>query len=652
MNSWLSKKNSTLTMKITKLLVFTFLLFPWILRAQDPLQSILKMSALGIPDTLKKDANAVWRLDESVLEVTSPSRYTVNSHQIITLLNKDAAGHLKLRYGIDKFNKLDEVDVKVYNALGMEVRKYKRKDFETVSADDGMSLHTDDQVVRLDVVSTEFPCTLEITTQQRATSYINLPGQYVNQANHSVELFRYVVKVPPELDIRYKLHNLNNKPVTGTEGKLKTYTWEVRNLPVLKTESGGYESLRHYPVIDIAPSQFEYDGHKGDFTSWKSFGAWCYALYTDQNPFSPARAAEIRSLVADCKTNGEKVAVLYDHLKKNMRYVSIQLGIGGFKPFPVSFVDDKKYGDCKALTNYMRYMLKTVNINAWPALINSGYNKVPVDPAFPINRFNHVVLCVPMGKDSVWLECTSNNNACGDLGSSNENKYALLLTDAGGQLIPTPKSKSSQNLLFSKTVITLSKEGDAEVESAIFCTGGFWDIYYSLMQMEKNDLKQVMVNYLDYKSPETFELKRISDSANGNRFTLALAYDQLHDFKAGSKYFFRPRVNRICDEDPKVLADRKTEYLFHYPYEKTDTTIYRLPEGFVLENIPAPRTINTQYGSYKSEVTRSTSDNSFMVVARLVLNYNIIPASECTRVAEFFRDVNKQEAEKIVIRGQ
>ena len=633
-------------------ILLTFLLIPALLSAQDPMATLLKYSSIGIPDSLKKDANAVWRLDESILLVESPSRYVMTTHQIISLLNRDAGGHLKLRYSVDKFNKMSDIEVKLYNALGVEVRKYKKKDFETVSSDDGMSLHTDDQVMRLDIATADYPCTLEIITEQKNSSYINLPGQFVNQPDHSVELFRYIVKVPQELEIRHRSRNIDAKPKTGVEGKVKTYTWEIKNLPVLKVESGGYEAIRQFPYIEISPGQFEYDGHKGDLTTWKNFGDWCYALYTDANPFTASRIEEIRGLVAHCKTDQEKVTVLYDHLKKSMRYVSIQLGIGGFKPFPVSFVDDKKYGDCKALTNYMRYLLKTVNINSWPALINSGYNKVPVDPAFPNNRFNHVVLCVPMAKDSIWLECTSNNNACGDLGSSNENKYALLLTDKGGQLVPTPKSKSSQNLLATKTFVNVYKEGSADVQSNIFCTGGFWDMYYEVMQMEKNDQKRVLINYLDFKSPEAFELKKISDSAEGNRFTLSLSYDQLHDFKAGSKYFFRPRVNKISDEDPKSMTDRKTEYLFYFPYEKTDTTIYRLPEGFTLETVPVPREIKHGYGYFRNEVIKSKTDNSFMIVAKLVLNYHIIPAKDCAGVADFFRDVNKLDSEKIVIRGE
>jgi hypothetical protein len=72
-----------------------------------------------------------------------------------------------------------------------------------------------------------------------------------------------------------------------------------------------------------------------------------------------------------------------------------------------------------------------------------------VDPDFPENGFNHVILCVPDQKDSVWLECTSSSNEFNELGTFTENRYALLITDEGGALVPTPKSYSSSNTLSS-----------------------------------------------------------------------------------------------------------------------------------------------------------------------------------------------------------
>jgi hypothetical protein len=116
------------------------------------------------------------------------------------------------------------------------------------------------------------------------------------------------------------------------------------------------------------------------------------------------------------QSDKDKVRFLYRYLQQNMRYVSVQLGIGGLKPFPAMFVDQKKYGDCKALTNYMGALLRAVNIPSCYAIVNAGTNAKPADPKFPDNVFNHVILCVPLKNDTTWLECTSNTQPFGQLG--------------------------------------------------------------------------------------------------------------------------------------------------------------------------------------------------------------------------------------------
>ncbi len=60
----------------------------------------------------------------------------------------------------------------------------------------------------------------------------------------------------------------------------------------------------------------------------------------------------------------QKVFALYDYLQKNTRYISVQLGIGGWQPFPADYVATKRYGDCKALSNFMVALLKEAGIKA------------------------------------------------------------------------------------------------------------------------------------------------------------------------------------------------------------------------------------------------------------------------------------------------
>lgn len=619
--------------------------------AQSP-SDMLRYSALTIPDSLKKGADAVFRLDEDIIEVQSPSRFTQTTHQIITLLNKDAARHLYQSQWFDNFNKVEDIEVKQYNSLGMEVKKWKKKDFETVAYNDYMSLHTDDKIMKLYVPVADYPCTIEVIFTRKSSSYTGLPGSIIQSPNHSVEEFNYTVKTPADLDIHYKTSNTSLKPEITKSPTGIVYSWKARNLKAIRHENSSWESsYANYPSIEVAPARFEYDGTKGSMNSWKEFGQWLWPLYQDQTPLSPARIAEIRNMAASVADPREKARILYQHLQKNNRYVSIQLGIGGFKPFAVSFVDDKKYGDCKALTNYMRYLLAAVDIPSYPAVINAGYDNPPVDPSFPANRFNHVILCVPMQKDTVWLECTSNYNDFNELSTFTENKYALLLTPEGGKLVSTPKSHSHQNKLITRSEIKVNANGEGEMNTVITCTGSFASDFHHAKQMEREELKRFFVQELDYKSPDDFRFEDIS--ANGShQYKMSFLYDQVYDFKAGSKFFYRPRMYNICDVEIKPDSNRTRDYLFEFPYEKTDTTVYILPDGYTFDPLPPVKELDTQYGYYRKEVTKNNGTNGITIVTQLNLKKHIVPAKEYRALSDLFQQINKTDGARLVIIGQ
>lgn len=618
--------------------------------AQSP-SDLLKYSALGIPDSLKKDADAVLRLHEEVVEISSPSKFSRSVHKIVTLLNKDAASYLHQIYVFDKFRKFDELEVKLYSALGQEIRKVKRKDFEESYYDDQMSLHSDAKKLRAYLPVAEYPCTLEINYTIKNSGTLVLPTATFQMPSQSTEKFSLTVKVPAGLDIQHVTRNSNIKPAITEKDGIKTYQWNAANLKALRHESGGYAGWVSNGMIELAPVKFEFDGYKGEMSSWKTYGQFYFPFYEDPAPFTAARTAEIKKMVAHCTTDKEKATVLYSYLKKTMRYVGIQLGIGGIKPFPVSYVDDKKYGDCKALTHYMRYLLKAVDIPSYPALINADADEPPVDPGFIADGFNHVILCVPMQRDTVWLECTSSTNEFGELGSSTENKNALLITENGGKLVSTPRSVSKSNKLITHSVVTVGKEGDAKMQTSFACTGIFANYFLQVREMDKDEVKHFLVKWLNYKSPDSYTFNPETDSAHLQRYSAVFAYDQVYDFKAGSKYFFRPRMNEINDHELKTDAKRTRDYLFSYPYERTDTTEYLLPAGLNADVLPPLVELESPYGYYRKEVTKAEG-NRIKVVTQLNIKNHIVPAKDYNAVAEFFQKVNKTDMAKLVIIGE
>lgn len=612
----------------------------------------IKYAAALIPDSIKKGANVVCQLDEAVLDVESPGHYSYKVHDIYTILNKEGAGYLYKAFGINKYNSVDDINIKTYNALGIETGKYKKKDFVTTAAYDGFSLITDELVMRLRITENNFPCTIDISYTEDARSYINLPPWYFQNYNQYMELSRITVKIPKSMGLRYKIKNIDKTPVITSQDNKDVYVWEVKNLKPSVPEAGSGKS-NNIPVLNLVTNQFSCYGYKGEFKDWDTYGKWTYPLFEEsKNPFSDARRKEIQELVKDAKTDNEKIDILYKHMQKNFRYVSIQLGIGGFKPFPVSFVDEKKYGDCKALSNYMRYLLKEVGIKSYPAIIRAEYDADEMDKDFPYDYFNHVILCVPRDRDTVWLECTSKTTDFNVLGTFTENRYALLVTENGGVLVPTPKSKASDNVSRLYTTVHLEETGAAKCETSINASGEYKEMYNHFLDEKKDDQKEFLVKYLGFKQPDYFNYSQ-NDKTPGFNVNLTLEVEKVPEFTAGSKMFLNPQIYKSMLESKLPSAEnRKEDYYFEYPYRETDTTAYKLPEGFVVDMLPAAHTLSCSYGNFNSKYWYNEADKTVYSTASLELNKNRIPAGSYKEVKTFFDSVGKESTQRIVIKKQ
>jgi hypothetical protein len=609
-----------------------------------------KYSVSSLPDSILKKVNTVIWEDQATLNIESAGKYIYNAHEVFTVLNSQGDFRFRKRYYIDKFNKIEDIEIKVYNSEGKEVKKYRRKDFVVRAAYDGISLVTDDQVMGLQIEKTEYPCTVEVNHEIKTTARILLPGWSFQGYDDYVVGSSITVNVPKELTLRYKIENSTINPEIKTTDKASSYTWTIKNPPIKSPEIGAGENTI-LPRLSLICDQFSFDGYDGNITDWKSFGEWNFQFYEEtKDPFSAERKAEIQNLVKNAKTDDEKISLLYKYLQQNFRYISIQLGIGGFKPFAISFVDEKKYGDCKALSNYMRYLLRIIGIKSYPALVRAQYNAYTFDKSFPFDPFNHVILCVPRTKDTVWLECTSPYTDFNKLGNFTENRSVLLLTEKGGVLVSTPNSKSGDNVYSSSATVELQENGTGKAQVKIVGSGEFkFNFIGSLFNENKDDQKSYIVNELGFKQPDVFALEK-REIGQDIVADLNMEIEKIPEFIAGSKMFLAPRLYKIWDIKLPKSENRQLDFYFREPFEKTDTSIFKLPEGFVSDALPEGRHIQCEYANYSTKYWYNATEKAIYSTAKLVLKQHRIPAAKYAAVKTFFDEVLKEDTQRMVIK--
>jgi hypothetical protein len=295
-------------------------------------------------------------------------------------------------------------------------------------------------------------------------------------------------------------------------------------------------------------------------------------------------------------------------------------------------------------------LLRAANINSYCAVINAEANKEPADPAFPFNSFNHEILCIPFKSDTTWLECTSNTQPFGLLGSFTENRNALLITEDGGKLVRTPRSKMDDNQLNSEAHITLDADGGAKASVKLLATGVYRDEYINDATLKVDEQKEDIMHRLNIKQPISFDITPKTDVNGIKEVDLNLEYDKFCDIAAGDKQFYRPHVFDMVAFTVPAEDHRKSDFYFETPIVKTCVTTIDLPPGFDIETLPANQSLNFTYGAYEVKYAYDAAKNQVISNAKFDITNQVIPAAKYTELQEFLDAVAKAQNKKLVIK--
>jgi len=631
-------------MKKIRTVVAFYVLFGFGLKSQ-----VVSYNLATIPDSIKKNAEVVVQFENKVFTIQDIDEATLYVRKIYTVVNEDGKDELDFFVATSKFKSLTDADLKVYDANGRLISKHKKKEMMTQAIGEG--LVDDGYVTYYSVNTSNFPVTIDLEYELKFKGTLMYPAYDILVPGRGVVQSSFTAKVPLNLDLRHKAKNIKLSPIVKDDGKIKTYAWEVKNMAPFEYEENAVSFENRYPSIVLAPNKFKMDDYEGDMTSWKNFGMWYASLKKGIDVLPEDKKIFFRNMVSNAKNEAEKIRIIYEYLQKNFRYVSIQLGIGGFKPFPATFTENKKYGDCKGLSNFMQAALDGVGIKSYQALINRQPNGLPVDPEFPHNQFNHVILYVPLKDNPIWLECTSNSLDFGSLDISTENKNALVITENGGMLVPTPGSNSHSNIFSAYSKILLSDDNSGEIETVFHNAGEYREMIDDILKEKKDEQKESIIMGLNFKQPDVFELSKRNGEPT-HTAVLKMSVEKIPEFTAGSKMFLSPRLHKIWTRKLPKAENRRLDFYFSFPFEKSDTTVYVLPEGYKVDVLPAAKEFKTDFTSYTSKSWYDEKERSVYTYVQIVLKQHVIPAAKYAEVKKFFDDVLVNDGQKIVVKKE
>ena len=364
----------------------------------------------SVPQNLIKNANVVKRLEEIRFEIVNTGETIFYQKYALTILNEAGSKYAQFTQDYDKLTQIRSIEGSLYDANGKLIKKMKSKDLQDVSGVSEINLFDDNRIKAHNFYYSSYPYTIEYEVEVKYNHTLYFPRWIPQEAqNISVEKSHFVVIYPNAYQIRHRAFNYTGNPLVSDQKDKKVVEWEVKNLSAIKKPFASPKWSELTTSVYLAASEFELEGYKGNMNSWEEFGRFILQLNKDRDQLPADVVQKIQQMTAGVSDDREKVKILYKFLQQNTRYISIQLGIGGWQPFNASYVAQKGYGDCKALTNYMFSLLKAVGIKSNYCLVSAGddakNHQMIVD--FPSSQFNHAILCVPFQKDSMWLECTN-----------------------------------------------------------------------------------------------------------------------------------------------------------------------------------------------------------------------------------------------------
>ena len=628
-------------MKNTLLLLSFFLTL--ISNAQE------RYAVVNLTAELTEKSNSVILQQDIRVTIDDYDDMTISEDKIITILNEKGMSALDAYAFYNKSTKIRNLEVTIYDALGSEIETFKERDFMDVNAVGSVSLYTDDRVKYLEYTPASYPVTIHFEKEIKTsnTAFIKSFTPYVDYYQ-SIKSSTFQIENKSEIVLRSSENGfMEEVSIENDNPNLLTYS--VSNLPSVSREvySPSFETFT--PKVMFALQTFELAGERGEVSNWKELGLWQHEnLLKGLDQLPESTISKIKLLTQNLETTKEKAKAIYEYVQNNTRYISVQIGLGGWKPISAEEVDDKKYGDCKGLTNYTKALLNLVDIESNYCIVYAGSEIQDISEDFTSMQGDHVILNIPQeNEEDIWLECTSQDVPFNFLGTFTDDRKVLAVKPSGGEILRTPAYTEIDN--YQKTTAEINiieKAITADVK--IKTRGTQYNNRYSLGGENNKNINSHYLSYWDNLK----EMTLISHEFLNNKEDVTF-FEKIK-LKADNYV-------KIYGNDVILDVNPFNKFQVNLPNYKVRETPFNVSRGFVdedeftfnLENLTVDTelkdiSLDSEFGSYR--LSFELKDNTLIVKRYFKLNTNNYQKSDYEKFVELFPQISKYDNTKLSLK--
>ena len=637
-------KQPSRTAAIAFALAFSTLSIPAL--AKDSVPDWLREAAKDKLPDYPSTTNAVMLLYEVTYTVTEKGEAIEHVREAYRILRPQGREYAALSVSFRGQSKISDLHIWSIGADGQEYA-LKDKEMLEVGLNNGSELYSDARRRGAMAPAGDPGAVVAIEYQERMVP--DAP-EYTWMMQREIPIRKQSLRIELPAGYQYKVAWKGKEQVRPIDLEHGSYLWtladtpavDLRDIPLAPEEGGVANRVSvHYfgPGANVAA--------RGD---WQAIGEWYAALAHDRNLSSVEMAAKAQELVAGKTDHADRIQAIAEFVQQQIRYVAIEIGIGGNQPHSADEIFHKRYGDCKDKATLLSAMLSTVGEKSTWVLVDT--RRGVVDPALPSTLGNHVIAAVELpanynsdrlhsvitaksGKRFLIFDPTWEHTPFGQLEHELQGSYGALVDGSSSQVIALPVMNPELNTVHRTAHFKLQPDGSLTGDVAVKLFGDVAVSYRELYTVGNAKQQQDALDRLlsfDFTSLTLSGIKVENVHELHKEFALNYSIKAEHYGRSmGSLLMVRPRVlgsgGFAVDHKGRTLPINLDQTM-----QMVDDFQIDLPPGYAMDELPAAVKFDVGFASYVS---------SSEIVGNTLHYHRTYTISEVALPAEKYADVQK-----------
>lgn len=497
---------------------------------------------------------------------------------------------------------------------------------------------------------------------------ISLEDVFPFQQRLPVLKARYLVNFPSRCQ---PLLDWVNWPVSSVVALAQSLSVEMDDIPAIKDEplKPSDEAVAGRLLIRLKPDVRPKYGHF--FADWKDLGLWYDQLCGERRQPDESVKLKASELVSGLSELRNKIERLASFVQQEIRYVSIQIGIGGYQPHPARQILSNRYGDCKDKATLLAALLSSLGVDSYYLILNTERLVVTESTPVSLFRFNHVILAIKLPDDCLWagaeavvsipelgrlliFDPTMTHTPPGRLPFYLQKNYGLLVAGQNSRLLKFPGTAPEEHQLIRQGRFSLSANGTLkgrviETISGFQAEAARMKLRDASERDRHRDMEKFLAPSLGSFYLEDYEYLNL-DSPDKNVEVRYAFRASSYLNKTGDILTFKPGVLVIVENYDVFMqkGERRYPLLLSSVVSGGDIFEIELPDGYTIEKLPEPVALKSDFADYLCHM--EMKDNTLVLERRLQIKEDYLPPERFAEALKFFHLLSAEERRRLLLK--